>query len=180
MFLSLHSSIIIHPWNELSLSQIYRLKCTISGYIHFHSRCAWVILTSLHFSVGWLVWGNTIKIPSTLNVSQSNYIKIMKNKIGTISHPVKFWKHSKGSNQKKKREKSGQADHLGWPPPSPPPKRSGKCEIFWLLFLTLYSDYIRLETNFTPKKYFLTTDPPLLPHPPTQKPSRDIPWYPRF
>ena len=66
------------------------------------------------------------------------------------------------------------------PPPSPPPKRSGKCEIFWLLFLTLYSDYIRIETNFTPKKYFLTTDPPLLPHPPTQKPSRDIPWYPRF
>ena len=30
----------------------------------------------------------------------------------------------KGSGQKKKLWKSGQADHLGWPPP----KRSGKCE----------------------------------------------------
>ena len=38
---------------------------------------------------------------------------------------------NKGSN-KKKREKSGQADRLGRPPtpPPPPPKRSGKCKNF--------------------------------------------------
>ena len=31
----------------------------------------------------------------------------------------------------KKTGKSGQADHLGWPTPSPSAKRSGKCEFFW-------------------------------------------------
>ena len=40
-----------------------------------------------------------------------------------------IFKLSKGSN-KKKREKSGQADRLGWPPLPPPPKRSGKCKNF--------------------------------------------------
>ena len=58
----------------------------------------------------------------------------------------------------KKNWKSGQADRLGWPPP----KRSGKCENFWLL--TLVYDYIWLVTNFTPQ-FFLTTYPPLPPLP---------------
>ena len=71
---------------------------------------------------------------------------------------------NKGSGQKKKLWKSGQADHLGWPP-SPPPKRSGKCEKFWIWVLTLVYDHIWLITNFTPPKKFWTTDPPLPPLP---------------
>ena len=54
---------------------------------------------------------------------------------------------------------SSEAGNLSRVDLPPPPKRSGKCEKFWLWLSTLDSDYIHLETNFTPKKYFLTTDP---------------------
>ena len=36
----------------------------------------------------------------------------------------------------------------------PPPKRSGKCEKFWIWVLTLVYDHIWLITNFTPKDIF--------------------------
>ena len=72
-----------------------------------------------------------------------------------------FNRSTKGSRQKKTVKKRS-----GWPLglTPPPPKRSGKCEKFWIWVLTLVYDYIWLITNLT-QQFFLPTDPPLTPPP---------------
>ena len=89
------------------------------------------------------------------------FVPSVKRLLCCSSHIV-IWYLSTCAPLGKASKKNGKK-RSGWPlglTTPPPPKWSGKCENFRLWLSTLDSDYIQLETNFTPKKSFLTTDPP--------------------
>ena len=81
----------------------------------------------IHDEVGSMLWNAGVHTWSTLILY---HIMTPRAAITELSILIEFQQFHKGSN-KKKREKSGQADCLGRPRPlPPPPKRSRKCEKF--------------------------------------------------